>query len=231
MNVPEEDVVELPKGDIGIDVIGFLSMVMRLRRDARRAFRENGGFSRQEVADLRNKFQASDEDGSGDISNQELASLIEDAFPDIARDARMRPHLLQVLQEADADGNGKLDFGDFVRLMQQLMELRNQELATKESQAIKETVFSQTEVVEFRELFLSCHTTPDGRLPLEEVRRMIKTICPLGEKNSRELSDVFRSISGGTADIDFPEYLWLMRKLLDMNFGNLNEINASPGTV
>merc|ERR1712080_765176 len=103
------------------------------------------------------------------------------------------------------------------------MEQRDQR--KKELRAVEDTGFTVHEVEEFRELFLA---SGDGNsLSFQDLRKMLCTICPLGDKNATELNGHLRKITqrrnkaGGVEDIsdmDFPEFLWLMHRLLDTNF-------------
>merc|ERR1712216_20417 len=187
-----------------------------------------------EIVDLQSAFNRYDADGSGDISNRELIVLVEECFADMAHDEQMRPHLAELMSEVDADKSGSLDFSDFIRLMQQLRELKDREQVAKEQQAVRETEFTPGEVNEFRELFLSCETS-SGKLSLHEIRQMLEMICPMGDRNSAELTAIFHSITTRTSEdhrneADFPEFLWIMRKLLDMNFANIRERTSGECT-
>lgn len=217
-----------PKGPC-LDLKGFIRASLRLSQTSRAVFRQNGGFSASEVDQLQVCFKRYDADGSGDISNKELVHLIEEIFPVMASDKAMRPELLQILKEVDADGNGCLDFPDFLRLMKQFQELQDRERVQKELTAIRETGFDATEVAEFRELFLAADDGT-GELSLQEITRMICMIVPLGDQLKSELTDMFRQVTGRQMHVegsrneaDFPEFLWLMKKLLQKNFANINE--------
>jgi len=220
--------------DFGVDLYGFTRVALRHNRSSREAFRQNGGFSFEEVQKLKENFSKYDVDFSGDISNKELITLIEDLFPEMANDKVLRPLLIQLMREVDADGDGSLDFPDFLRLMRQFHDLQDRERVAKEQRAIEETCFSSTEVRGFRELFL-VSDDGSGELSLSEVKRMIHMICPLGDKYIETLTKEFRKITGqqqrveGNRDqADFPEFLWLMKRLLDVNFANLKEKTATP---
>lgn len=217
-----------------IDMAAFVRIATALRDGARRGFQSNGGFSEEELDELRQQFVKYDNDGSGDITNKELVGLIEDAFPEMANDPKMRPFLTQMLHEIDADESGSLDFQDFVRLMQQLRDLQDRARIAKEQRAIHETNFSAQEVKEFREIFLASDEDDAAVLTLKQVCHMMESICPLGDQNKKRLTEIFRSITERpksdkanqpqARDVaDFPEFLWFMRKLLDVNFAGLAE--------
>eukprot|EP00927_Polykrikos_kofoidii_P084914 TRINITY_DN9096_c0_g1_i2.p1 TRINITY_DN9096_c0_g1~~TRINITY_DN9096_c0_g1_i2.p1 ORF type:complete len:1192 (-),score=161.11 TRINITY_DN9096_c0_g1_i2:16-3591(-) len=228
-----------------IDLHGFLRFAARCEKVACQRFRESGGFTEKEVEELRGQFQRFDTDGSGDISNREIIAVVECLFPRFAHDVSMRSKLKQMLNEVDHDGNGSLNFHDFLRLVRQFRDLEDQERAAKEQHAIEETSFEAHEVNDFRELFLIPHATHDGYLTLDEFKDMIATVCPLGDKNATDLTAMFYTkASGGLKTrsskrvfvteqeprdmIDFPEFLLLMKKLLDSNFAQIKERTQAP---
>jgi len=211
----------------------FVRIVGRMEVVARKAFRANGGFTKSEVAELETQFRLFDEDDSGDISNKELILVIENLFPQMANDLGMRPKLVELLKEVDQDGDGALDFSDFLRLMRQFRDLEDRERAAKEWTAVEETGFMPAEVAEFRELFLLSNGTLENQLTLDEVKTMIAQICPLGDQNNKDLTNMFHLITrkhhmknaqAETKDTaDFPEFLYLMQRLLDSNFAFIRE--------
>jgi len=221
-----------------VDIFGFVRAVKVAMQVSKKAFRDNGGFSQVELFEMKAVFDRYDQDGSGDISNSELSTLIEHIFPEMCNDATLRPKLMEIMQEVDSDGSGSLDFQDFLRLMRTCREMQDRERILKEHKAVVDTLFSTTEVQEFRELFLATDDSNNGELSLPEFKRMIGSICPLGDKISAELTVLFRGITckqkgveGHRDQADFPEFLWLMRKLLDINFASIREKTGAHATA
>eukprot|EP00929_Paragymnodinium_shiwhaense_P087784 TRINITY_DN4791_c0_g1_i1.p1 TRINITY_DN4791_c0_g1~~TRINITY_DN4791_c0_g1_i1.p1 ORF type:complete len:1217 (+),score=383.09 TRINITY_DN4791_c0_g1_i1:164-3814(+) len=222
-----------------VDYAGFVSVVARAMKEARQDFRENKGFTQKELREFEEQFARFDTDNSGELCNEELVCVLDSVFPHMAKDKAQRPKLLQLLSEADADGNGRLDFGDFLRLMRQFRDLQDSERVAKEKLALEETGFAPPEVADFRELFLLAARTKSGRVTLEELKGLVAGICPLGEKNTQEFTSLVREITvrtfgsvldaAKTTDVsirdeaDFPEFLMIMKKLLDVNFANIQE--------
>eukprot|EP00927_Polykrikos_kofoidii_P077451 TRINITY_DN74392_c0_g1_i1.p1 TRINITY_DN74392_c0_g1~~TRINITY_DN74392_c0_g1_i1.p1 ORF type:complete len:1199 (+),score=174.98 TRINITY_DN74392_c0_g1_i1:32-3628(+) len=241
-----------------VDLQGFLAFVTRCEKAARERFRESGGFTESEVAEMRGHFDHFDIDGSGDISNRELISVIEFLFPRMANDQIMRSQVSELLREAEHDRNGSMDFSDFLRCMRQFRDLEDRERVAKEGRIIEETGFAIHEVNDFRELFLSRDVAHKGYLTLHAVKDMVASVCPLGHKNATDLTTIFHDITvrkqarpkGSkvhrkeahlmeTKDehpntADFPEFLLIMKKLLDSNFAQIKErtqavVNARSG--
>jgi len=229
--------MDLETDDPYVALDGFVRTVVQYQREERRRFRDNGGFSSEEVRELKAKFALYDVDKSGDIGRQELVTLIEEAFPSMAHDPIVRPQLARMIKDADRDGSGSLDFRDFMALMERLRELEHRDQRQKEKTAVAETGFSPREVEEFRELFLSSGNG-NNLLSAEELREMLCLICPLGDKNTNELnghlcSVVTRDMKGSEAKsppadvapsfIDFPDFICLMNRLLQVNFAGIKE--------
>lgn len=229
-----------------VDIYGFSTVARRSRQAARAAFRETGGFCKEDIVLMEEKFKEFDADASGELSGKEIIKVLEAHFPTLAKDPSRRPLIKQLLQEADADGNGQLDFQDFLRLMRQVKDIQDQLMIGKELRAIEETRFSPSEVLEFRELLLAVRTESGfdevcgflgvgaTEVGFEDVRVLLGAIVPMGARNCSLLKVKYNEVAGrqsgveGSEDkLDFPEFLWLMRELLDSNFANMSDrVNA-----
>merc|ERR1712139_663935 len=85
------------------------------------------------------------------------------------------------------------------------------------------------EVQEFRDLLLAVHAE-NNEIGFEEVQILLGAIVPMGAKNISQLRQKFfefasmqDGVDGSDDKLDFPEFLWLMRELLDSNFANMSE--------
>jgi len=230
-----------PEGPV-VDVYSFCRVAMRCRDKARHAFRENGGFSHEDLKELQRSFNAFDTDGSGDISKEELMIALSQLLPTYANDKKKRGVLVQLVKEADQNGDGGLDFQDFVRLMRQVRDLEAQAKISSEIAAVQETSFTSQEIQGFRELFLMQATkwklAGCEWLSLEDVKIMMAAVCPMGAKNSQDLENIFLHVKeranklseSSNAGIEFPDFLRLMRKLIDTNWAGLRDKFFEPGT-
>lgn len=220
----------MPPGKDTLDLQGFLSVGTAFKKEQRDIFRENGGFSEAEVARMRKTFDEFDTDKSGSIGVSELGALIRTMFPVMTRN--VRPKLDMLMKEVAATGN--LNFADFVLTMRQFYDIQTQERLDKEAQLVAETGFTPHEVQGFRELFQKSDENWDQELSLIEVKHMIENVCPLGDRNMEELVTIYKEVrkeqeaknkkmNGHEDNVDFPEFLLLMRKLLDRNFANIQD--------
>lgn len=224
-------------GHSGNNMVSFVRRALEQRRKERAAFQKNAGYGPVAVEAMRGHFRVFDADASGAISNQELRTLLEVRFPELSTSAKLRPYLVKLLGEVEADSNGDLDFPDFLRFMRQVHDLQERDKVRKEQHAVREARFSQEEVEGFRELFLGAATPSADEAPAElsfaDLARMLGRVCPMGDRNRAHLSIVFESIVGNkSGGADFPEFLRLMRRLLDEKFANLEEYTrGAAGTT
>jgi len=225
----------------GLDMRTFFKVARQQFVDLEEEVRLNGGYTWEEIEVMKQNFKTYDTDESGTIQNNELVALVKCVFPDMATDPKLRPQLMEIIKEADEDGNGALDFEDFLRLMRTVCELRNRNQLEKEKKAVQDTGFLPHEVHDFRELF-QAQVERSMLLSFEDFGLMIHHICPLGDRNLAVLEGMWREAlttydalgdvreltagqlemeQGGRDRVDFPEFLWLMRRILDTNFGQV----------
>eukprot|EP00440_Ansanella_granifera_P051785 gb/GFBE01056144.1/.p1 GENE.gb/GFBE01056144.1/~~gb/GFBE01056144.1/.p1 ORF type:complete len:1182 (+),score=250.71 gb/GFBE01056144.1/:1-3546(+) len=209
-----------------IELLPFMRCARRMDDQIRRQLRESGGYSWEELENLRSKFDKFDADGSGDVQKEELAALLLDIFPGMADDPAKRPQLLSILKESDKNSNGCLDFAEFLILMQKVEDVGHQIQLAKERQVVMETGFSMQEVSDFREVFLD-RTGGKAGIPFQVFKDLISPVCPMGAKNSQDIlnlwNDIIPAVRNEIADADFPDFLAVMRRVLDTDFGDVHE--------
>jgi len=221
------------------DVHAFVQRALQLRRERCLTFRETAGYSPEEVEEMQEHFKHFDADDSGAICNSELRSLLENYFPELSASAKLRPYLLQLMAEVDADKNGELDFQDFLRFMRQVHDLQERDLAKKEQLAVRETRFEHEEIEGFRDVFLNAALPADGErkqflteLSFNDLAKMLADICPLGAENRGLLFNIYEDVVDSRSQgADFPEFLRIMRRLLDDDFANVKEHTREAGEI
>ena len=82
--------------------------------------------SEQEIAKLKRQFLALDQDGSGEISSDELTSIFKDP-----RLKMSEKDIELLLKEFDVDGSGAIDISEFLLLMSNRNKKEIQELVHK----------------------------------------------------------------------------------------------------
>jgi len=200
----------------------FLRACLKSARQVRETIKKNGGWTDLEVEELHLIFQRYDSNRTGRISKGDLIQLVEDVVPELAKPKSMRPQLLELLRQVDQNGTGSLKFADFLKLMGLFRDFKDKERLRKEQQAVKDSGFSNQEVAEFRELFLN--SLGDSHdLAFEEFREMIHRITPLGDALTAELEEIFCEVCNKQPEADFPDFLLLLKRLLDCNFARIKE--------
>eukprot|EP00746_Dinoflagellata_sp_MGD_P015705 gnl/MRDRNA2_/MRDRNA2_135015_c0_seq1.p1 gnl/MRDRNA2_/MRDRNA2_135015_c0~~gnl/MRDRNA2_/MRDRNA2_135015_c0_seq1.p1 ORF type:complete len:929 (-),score=209.92 gnl/MRDRNA2_/MRDRNA2_135015_c0_seq1:200-2986(-) len=222
---PDVDLQDKPSHMHITDFEGFVKMVKQSHEIDRDIFRRNAGFSDETVKEYKQKFELYDKDNSGDISNKELQHLLLDLYPDQATNKDSRPKFLKLMEAVDADKNGRLDFGDFLRLNRQYQtELENDRIM-KEQAAIEQTGFDSDEVEEYRVLFQEECVAVKSRshIPVTNILTMINSIAPLGSKQLTELKRFISTVNGDGDAVDFAQFLQIIKHVQEVNVAGINE--------
>lgn len=223
-----------------LDQMAFVRVCSYHSRDLREVYKSNGGWTEGEVNHLKSVFDRYDVKHSGLIASKDLVRMVQDLFPVMARDRKMRPELQRIMKEVlqETWSFQGLGFKDFLKLMQLFREFQDQERAKKEAEAIEATGYNSSEVAQFRDFFLAAHgTSQHGSAPVElsfdQFWKMIYDITPLGDSLTARLREIFheftQKLPGAVRskqraeDADFPEFLLIMKHLLDTNFAKIQD--------
>lgn len=210
-------------GENEVNFFGFVRIVDRGRTAVRDRMRAHAGFNDHEVHEYRSRFASYDNDGSGDIGGSELRELLGEILPAASFSMKHRARLEKLLKEADEDGNGTLDFGDFLRLMRHHHDDCDREELEKIEKAISETQFSDEEAKQFRTIFEEMDGEATGHVTLSNVQKMLNGVCPLYRQHIAELTSIFNEVTGPDRnwEIDFPDFLRVLRKVLDVDLAGI----------
>lgn len=214
-----------------VDFEDFVKMVKKSHEIDRNTFRQNAGFSDEVVKEYKEKFEIYDADHSGDISNRELQRLLLDLYPADAMSKDARPKMQKLMEAVDDDQNGRLDFGDFLRLNRQYQTELENERILKEHLAIEETGFETSEVDEYRSLFQASKGNGASTMTFSEIHKMINSIVPLGDKHKEELKAIIGSMDGAEHTAEFADFLRIMRQVQDLNLASINDKAAEMSTT
>ncbi|WAR00649.1 CALM-like protein [Mya arenaria] len=130
----------------------------------------------KQLKELRKTFEMFDRDGDGRISASELGHAFR-VQGQIIPDAEIR----NIIKEVDDDGNGQIDFEEFVSLM-----------TTKTQEARAQISRDEAEL---REAFKVFDQNGDGKISCKELKAVLSSI---GEKmTERDFADLIRE-----ADMD-----------------------------
>uniref|UniRef100_A0A8W8HYU8 EF-hand domain-containing protein n=1 Tax=Magallana gigas TaxID=29159 RepID=A0A8W8HYU8_MAGGI len=122
-----------------------------------------------QVEEFREAFSLFDKDGSGNISGGELASVMRS----LGQNPTMA-ELEELINEVDQDGNGEIDFNEFLQMMSKKMKETDTEDEIREAFRVFDD--SGTGSISSNQLFLILTTMGDKpRLTDEEAKEAVKT--------------------------------------------------------
>lgn len=143
--------------------------------------------SAEQVREFRSAFAFFDKDGDGRITADELSTVIRTSLGQSPTPSELR----DMVSEVDADGDGTIEFAEFLALM-----ARNR---CKDGDGEEE----------LREAFGVFDRNQDGLISREELRHVMVS---LGEKMSEEEVDgmIFEADLDGDGFVDFREFVRMM---------------------
>ena len=188
-------------------------------------------FSEEQLNKFIKQFQSVDDDGSGEISKEELWAI----FDKIGM--KVSPEKLDYLfTQIDVDGSGFVDLDEFLLMMQKIEEgndsemarllaqaalkaekLKKQEEQNKRESRAKEAArraavfrkFTKAQVSMFQDQFNICDADGSGEIDFDEMRAMLKGLGM--EVDAEVLRRLMRSIdSDGNGNLSFTEFLEMM---------------------
>ncbi|XP_020583351.1 calmodulin-2/4-like isoform X1 [Phalaenopsis equestris] len=145
----------------------------------------------EQISEFKEAFSLFDKDGDGCITTKELGTVM--------RSLGQNPteaELQDMINEVDADGNGTIDFPEFLNLMARKMKDTDSE-------------------EELKEAFRVFYKKGSGCITTKELGTVMRS---LGQNPTEaELQDMINEVDAdGNGTIDFPEFLNLMaRKMKD----------------
>ncbi|CAE8613086.1 unnamed protein product [Polarella glacialis] len=202
----------------------FTEMMAQYRAEAHLKSRANDGYTDVEMVALQEQFRKFDADNSGRVEKKELHELLHSVCPNATKTKAGHQQMAQLLKECDADNSGSIDFREFVHMMRLVSERYSREMLQKEKEAVQDTGFTIHELKEFRQVFRVYDLNGSGDLSFEELQQMIATIVKkaVGADGAASLLEIMRSVDeDGNCVLDFPEFLHVMHRLLDENWGRI----------
>lgn len=228
-----------------VDWDEFMEWMERYRRLEVRDKRRFCGFSDDQLEEFRAAFDMYDADKSGDVAETELMRVLTDL--NLApRSEQEQAELLANLgrcRDLAEEPDGKNTFWVFLQLLRDLEDDEDRASLAVERQAMEKAGFSRQEVGEFREIFEHWYTkllvlgpacgAADSckALTAEGVARILRAIGIALPKASDYalLEDICRECDfDGNGQVDFPDFLVVMSRLVGSNFRGINEHLARP---
>merc|ERR550514_1008149 len=201
----------------------FLQFVQAYRALELAEFNKRAGFSEDEVEFYRGTFNQYDKDGGGELTLKELFPLLAELGKE-PKNVIQRDKLTSLLEEIDEDGSGEIDFSEFLQLMRRFLDESDAAQLLKEKEMVKRTKFDPEEVAQWRDIFIKFDDDKSGAFDHQEGKMLLQAVGI--NLNERTMHDRYLAIfnevdEDGDECMDFPEFLLLMRKLIDIDFGGI----------
>lgn len=178
----------------------FLLLIKRLR-----------SLQRQKLHRLFAKF---DKDGSGLLSLTEVMTVLYE-FGIQARNKSEQHEIRALLEEADEDASGELDFEEFVLLHQRVSDKMKAMQKEADRQLGLKLGFAETDIKDFREAFELLDVDGMGDLDMPAIRTAIEGLN--ANMRPEELGQIFDTlhVDRKKGTVDFQTFLHLMRMIED----------------
>jgi len=201
-----------------IDLWYFMKCVSRVRAELLEKTRKNQCFHEAEVTRFKAMFAQYDPDNTGVIENANVAGLLTELFPAALENLDEHRKARNMLESADKDGDGKIDFDEFLKMMRMFRYGSTAEELRREKEAAETTSFTPTEVSEFRQVFNMFDNDRSGTLDMDELETILDNLgsddgtgTPTGV-----LWKLVREVDAhGSKQLDFPAFLRFMQKVLE----------------
>ncbi|KAJ8753594.1 hypothetical protein K2173_022835 [Erythroxylum novogranatense] len=173
----------VPLGDIVRSRLKQFSMMNRFKKKALRVIAEH--LSIEEVELIRDMFTLMDTDNDGKVSYEELRAGLRKVGSQLAE-----PEIKMLMEVADVDGNGVLDYGEFVAVTIHLQKMENDE--------------------HFRRAFMFFDKDGNGYIELDELREALADES--GETDNHVLNDIMREVdTDKDGRISYEEFVAMMK--------------------
>ncbi|PIA62446.1 hypothetical protein AQUCO_00200453v1 [Aquilegia coerulea] len=173
----------VPLGDIVRTRLKQFSAMNRFKKKAMRVIAEH--LSVEEVEVIRDMFKLMDTDNNGKITFEELKAGLQKVGSQLAE-----PEMKMLMEVADVDGSGTLDYGEFVAVTVHLQRMENDE--------------------HFRRAFLFFDTDGSGYIEREELQAAL--VDESGEVDVEILNDIIREVdTDKDGRISYDEFVAMMK--------------------
>ncbi|WRX18106.1 Protein kinase domain - like 10 [Theobroma cacao] len=173
----------VPLGDIVRTRLKQFSVMNRFKKKALRVIAEH--LSVEEVEVIRDMFTLMDTDNDGKVSYEELKAGLRKVGSQLAE-----PEIKMLMEVADVDGNGVLDYGEFVAVTIHLQKMENDE--------------------HFRRAFMFFDKDGSGYIELDELQEALADES--GEADLDVLNDIMREVdTDKDGCISYDEFVAMMK--------------------
>ncbi|CAM8912689.1 unnamed protein product [Rhodiola kirilowii] len=194
----------VPLGDIVMSRLKQFSMMNRFKKKAMRVIADH--LSIEEVEVIKEMFKLMDTDNDGKITYEELKAGLRKVGSQLAE-----LEIKMLMEVADVDGNGVLDYGEFVTVTVHLQRMGNDEHIHRafkffdkdgngfiELNELRETLADETGVIDayvVSDIMHEVDTDKDGRISYDEFVAMMKTGTDWRKASRQYSRERFKSLS------------------------------------
>ncbi|XP_022849765.1 calmodulin-like protein 8 isoform X1 [Olea europaea var. sylvestris] len=161
--------------------------------------------SEEQIVEFKEAFSLFDKDGDGCITIEELATVI--------RSFDLNPtekELEEIINEVDSDGNGTIEFAEFLNLMANQIKIKYVHICIKSKRAF----FYQEDDAEeeLKEAFKVFDKDQNGYISANELRHVM---INLGEKlTDEEVDQMIREADqDGDGQVNYDEFVQMMTNI------------------
>lgn len=221
---------ELVNGE-NLNQVGFTLAGSRIRERMRESFRARCFVSSDQAKMFEEMFAQYDVANKGYLSTRQLGALFTSLFPSI--DASIKGPLEELMTDVEVNCDGRLRFDRFLSVMHMVQDLQTCERLKIGRHLMQAARFEPGEVQDMQELFVACADYDRG-ISIDEVIRLLEAICDFPKAEWHLLEQTFDDVVGKqemgakTPRLIFPEFLFLMRYLVNMNFANIQCFGVRP---
>ncbi|CAK9184757.1 unnamed protein product [Ilex paraguariensis] len=173
----------VPLGDIVRTRLKQFSVMNRFKKKVLRVIAEH--LSVEEVEVIRDMFSLMDSDSDGKVTYEELKAGLRKVGSQLAE-----PEIKLLMDVADVDGNGVLDYGEFVAVTIHLQKMENDE--------------------HFRQAFMFFDKDGSGYIEIDELREALADES--GETDMDVLSEIMREVdTNKDGQISYEEFVAMMK--------------------
>lgn len=141
--------------------------------------------SPKQIREIRDAFALIDQDNDGEISSQEILNVMRNLGRNPTED-----EVQQMINEADEDESGSIDFEEFLHLMAKKM-------------------LKEEDENEVKDAYVAFDRNADGAIPLEELSMVFRTLGVSEEEIELMMTE---ADINGDGEIDFEEFAALMTR-------------------
>lgn len=199
----EKKASNVPLGDIVRTRLKQFSVMNRFKKKALRVIAEH--LSIEEVEVIRDMFTLMDSDGDGKVTFDELKTGLKKVGSQLAD-----PEIKLLMDVADVDGNGVLEYGEFVAVTIHLQKMENDEHLRRafmffdkdgsgyiELDELEQVLYEsgQADIDVLNEIMKEVDTDKDGQISFDEFVAMMKTGTDWRKASRQYSRERFQSLS------------------------------------